>query len=281
MENLFGAIILVSVVAIVVQDRPDMRDDYVRFVQVTQASAKAGRDVRRTVRGQVRTERDVRPATIGTTQVALINQVNVAFDVPAGCLYGVCKKESGCLASGWSPGWMLATEARDGQCQAHGKSAAWCQEQWNALVEVCEQRRNDGSAVCNPSEVRTSWAFAMGMFQQLPTTVLRLAKADPNVDFDRDGAVDPHSFADGAAMAGRFLSNEFAKRNPKTGWNAAWMQAANAYFGSQESGYYSGKWVTRTDRKTGKSKRMYAKGVGDHWRDWCKTHRCEVVYASK
>lgn len=187
----------------------------------------------------------------------IIKSVSRDFDVPAGALYGIWMKESSGLRSGWgsSPGWLSAAEqsAPGSKCHGHYGSAR-CGRWWRALEVICNQRRPDGSAVCDPRQVRTSYALAMGPMQILPT---HLADERPDgtfawtgnvVDYDGDGVVDPHSLPDALAIAAKLIRRFYDREQD-------WRRAVNRYYGSQTAGYFVG-----TDSSV---------GVAEHWERWC------------
>jgi len=188
---------------------------------------------------------------------AIIVSVSRDFDVPAGALYGVWMKESGGLVSGWGSGrgWLPASEqtAVASECRAN-YAADKCERWWRALEVVCAQRRRDGSPVCDPGQVRTSYALAMGPMQVLPTLLVSergdgsYAWTDNVVDYDGDGAVDPHSLPDALAVAAKVIRRYFEEERD-------WVRAVNRYYGSQTQGYFEG-----TDARL---------GVVDYWQRWC------------
>lgn len=195
--------------------------------------------------------------------VELIRAVSETYEVPAGLLYGIWRVESGGLASGYGTNWSRASEliAPGSRCVSqYGEPR--CQSWWAGLRAVCSQRRN-GTPVCDPNEVRTSYAFAMGPMQLLPSSVLAVrpdgsaAWTSNAVDFDGDGVVDPHSLPDAMAMAARHVRSNFEQRSAAVAPNEAWVWAANRYFGSQTAGYYEGTTAGR-------------QGVQGYWREWCE-----------
>jgi len=179
------------------------------------------------------------------------------FDVPSGAIYGIWMKESFGLASGWGsgPGWLSAEDQAGpgSECHAH-YGAARCGRWWRALEVVCAQRRHDGSAVCDPRQVRTSYALAMGPTQILPTHLVKesadgsFAWTEYAVDLDGDGAVDPHSLPDALAVTAKLVRKYFDEERD-------WGRAVNRYYGSQTEGYFEGTSEVR--------------GVADYWRQWC------------
>lgn len=208
----------------------------------------------------------VSPPPDGASPHDLIRRVSVDFDVPAGLLYGIWQKESGGLGSGWGNGgsWYLARDmARPGSICME-RYGARCARHWEALQLICDQRRRDGSRVCNPEEVRTSYALAMGPMQHMPAEIAVIA-ADGSaswgrraVDYDQDGVVDPHDLDDAMAMSASFLRRYYESKVEELGESGAWRWAANRYFGSQTAGYYDG-----TDDR---------RGVAHHWNVWCERY---------
>jgi membrane-bound lytic murein transglycosylase B len=195
--------------------------------------------------------------------VELVRAVSETYEVPAGLLYGIWQVESGGLASGFGADWQRAPDlvAAGSRCvRQYGESR--CQGWWTGLRAVCSQLRN-GRPVCDPNEVRTSYAYAMGPMQLLPSSVLTVRPDGSTVwtsnavDFDGDGVVDPHSLPDAMAMAARHVRFNYEQKAPSADPNDAWIWAANRYYGSQTAGYYEG---------TTKGRR----GIQDYWREWCE-----------
>jgi hypothetical protein len=196
--------------------------------------------------------------------VALKKCVARKYDVPGGALHGVHGKESGLAVEPWKdgPGWYLAADLvkPGGRCiREYGE--AKCMKHWRALKTICAQTRADGAKVCDPYQVRTSYALAMGQMQHMPGEIVKFKDdgtpywSDRAVDFDRDGVVDPHDLDDAVAMSAAFLSKYY-------GEYGNWQRAINRYYGSQTAGYMEGTTAGR-------------KGVVDYWQDWCRKHeRC-------
>lgn len=210
------------------------------------------------------------PPFNGNNDRELIVAVATTYGVPAGLLYGIWQKESGGLRGGWGSrgSWLRAGDlARPGSRCYSEYSSERCERWWRGLTAICNQRRN-GTPICDPNEVRTSYAFAMGPMQLLPTSLVTGAdgsmswNAEVAVDFDGDGVVDPHSLPDAMAMAARHVRRHYDQRAPSMGENDAWIWAANRYYGSQTAGYYEGS-----------GRRL---GIQDHWRQWCRiTGMCD------
>ncbi len=189
---------------------------------------------------------------------ALIMAVSNRYDVPAGAIYGIWMKESGGLRSGWGSGkgWVLAADMVQpgSECQSH-YGADKCQKLWRALQGLCQQTRRNGSQVCDPNQVRASYALAMGPMQHLPTLGLRCGGngscswADHVVDFDGDGVFDPHSLPDAMASTAKLINRYFREEG-------SWQRAINRYYGSQKEGYFEGT--------------EYRAGVVDYWQRWCQ-----------
>lgn len=196
----------------------------------------------------------------------LIRAVSETYDVPAGILYGIWRKESDGLANGWGTGrgWYTAAEllAPGGRClQEYG--AARCDRWWRGLQAICSQRRN-GAPICDPNAVRVSYAFAMGPMQVLPTVVMDVDGSNGwtanAADFDQDGTVDPHSLPDAMAIAALELRHRFERASSTMSAYDAWIYAANGYYGSQSAGYYEGTTAGR-------------RGIQDYWQQWCTETR--------
>lgn len=225
----------------------------------------------RPVHTAVRRQRTVAPAAAADTAqtkthaaqavpsdpAQLIVAVSREFDVPAGAVYGIWMKESSGMTSGWRDGgsWLLASsQLRSGSLCVRKYGRDRCEKLWASLNAVCHQRRRDGSRVCDPNEVRASYALALGPMQHLPTTLV-VERGDGAhawgghvTDFDRDGVFDPFSLPDAMATAAKLVRRFYDEEGN-------WPRAINRYYGSQSAGYYEG-----TDD---------ALGVMDHWKQWC------------
>lgn len=204
-------------------------------------------------------------AFVPSEPIALIKQVSRKYGVPGGALYGIWSKESNRRLYGYgeSNDWPLVSDLvkPDGKCvREYGQ--AKCDKHLRSLKAICSQTRHDGSKVCDPEKVRTSYALAMGPMQHMPAEIITFdgngqarwsARA---VDYDRDGVVDPHDLDDSMAMSALFLK----KYHSELG---TWQKAVNRYYGSQKEGYMEGTTAGR-------------KGVVDYWRDWCSSfERCD------
>ncbi|MFA6604101.1 MAG: lytic murein transglycosylase [Patescibacteria group bacterium] len=186
----------------------------------------------------------------------LIQAIGREFDVPAGALYGIWKVESGGIAGGWGQGqgWLSAAELSEPGSECYRNYAASrCKDWWTALQVICGQTRNS-VRICDPHQVRTSYAFAMGPMQHLPNG-FAARQADGSyrlgahaVDYDRDGVVDPHDLGDALASTAKLLRKSFEIEG-------SWQRAINRYYGSQTAGYYDG----RGNRP----------GVYAYWKQWC------------
>jgi len=192
----------------------------------------------------------------------LIRAVGETYDVPAGILYGIWRKESDGLRSGWGTGagWYRAPElvAPGGRCLRE-YNAARCDRWWRGLQAICSQRRN-GVPICDPNEVRTSYAYAMGPMQVLPTVIMDVDGSNGwtanAADFDQDGVVDPHSLPDAMAIAALEIRHRFDRASSSLSTYDRWIFAANGYYGSQSAGYYEGTTAGR-------------RGIQDYWQQWC------------
>jgi hypothetical protein len=195
----------------------------------------------------------------------LIRAVSETYDVPAGILYGIWRKESDGLRSNWGTGngWYRAPTlvAPGGRC-IREYNADRCNRWWQGLQAVCNQRRN-GAPICDPAQVYVSYAYAMGPMQVLPSVILDV-HADGTTswtanaaDFDRDGVVDPHSLPDAMAIGALEVRHRFDRAPANLSVYEKWIWAANGYYGSQTAGYYEGTTAGR-------------RGIQDHWRQWCE-----------
>jgi|GEM_PF-5379049 len=198
----------------------------------------------------------------------LIEQVADTYGVPAGALYGIWQAETAGLKSGWGKGraWFRAYRLsyKNSVCvKEYGPDMCW--RNWLALRSICEQRRTDGTQVCDPFKVRTAYALEMGPMQFLPTTLVKgAAEGKPQwseyaVDYDRDGVIDPHSLPDAMASAAVYLRTYYEKKAGKVSETAAWRYAVIRYNGASE--YYSGV-----------GKKI---GVAGYWKRWCKKRGCQ------
>lgn len=212
----------------------------------------------------------------------IIRMVSRAFNVPAGILYGIWRKESSMLLFGWRTGGGDWFRARDlitsGYCakkrsesgyRTYAEAAQLCLKHWRALQGLCAQRRRDGSFVCNANEVYTSWALAMGPTQHMPAEILDwTAKgwqwSNDAVDGNGDGIIDPNDLADAMAMTAIQI-RRYKERAP----DRSWRWAVNRYYGSQRAAYFDGQWETAPS-----GKRRYRHGVREHWFAWCQTFGC-------
>lgn len=219
--------------------------------------------------------------------------VGVAYGVPEGLLRGIWKKESSELAGGWredSADWYRARSLirPDGEClKQYPEKQERCREHWRSLVALCAQRYKrgpqKGRRVCNPYQVYTSYAFAMGPMQHMPAEhVERVTDArgrsvwqytKRSIDFNRDGVFDLHNLADAVAATAFELKTYRESKNS----DGSWRWAANRYFGSQKKGYYEGRWEWNEETQ----KLRYRRGVLDHWVAWCKEHDCRARTARR
>jgi len=209
-------------------------------------------------------------------EVSLINKVAESFNVPAGLLYGIWRKESSCLADGYRSGpsdWYLAAGLMTSESKCvYNYGWSRCVKHWQALVAMCSQVRKSGSLsgqkVCDPFEVYTSYALAMGPTQHMPGEIFEKKVFDDGtytfvytlaaIDFDGDGVVDLHSLADSMAITAYQLS--VYKRDKKFD---TWPNAAIRYFGWANGSrrYYYGSHGKKN-------------GVRHYWREWCHDHGC-------
>ena len=193
--------------------------------------------------------------------IALIKAVAKDYGVPGGALYGIWSKESSRRLQGWgdSKGWLLAADmVKDGSTCVNEYGKAKCEKHWRALKAICGQTRRDGTKVCDPYEVRVSYALAMGPMQHMPGEIVEFDKSGQAQwgsrarDFDGDGVIDPHDLDDAMAMSAAFLK----KYHQQYG---SWQKAVNRYYGSQTAGYMEGTTEGR-------------KGVVDYWKIWCSSY---------
>ncbi len=171
----------------------------------------------------------------------LIMSVADDYQVPAGLLVGLWTAETGRLRKGWSRReWYSADRMRKygSQCARH-YGIVKCRENWTALGRICAQKRG-GRAICDPTEVYCSYAIALGPMQHLAR---RWSPADGQwgghvVDYDGDGAYDPHTLADGMASAARHVRFDYeaALTEGRTDANA-WRAAVWSYLGGANRGY--------------------------------------------
>ena len=203
---------------------------------------------------------------------AIIEAVGRTYQVPKGILYGIWRKESGMLTGGWrtkAGDWFNARELvlPGGRCiQEYGR--ARCQKHWTALVAICAQRRRNGTVVCNPNQVYTSYALAMGPTQHMPAELIKWNGrswqwTSDAVDFNRDGVADPHDLADAMAMTAVQI-RRYHDKNPRRSWR--W--AVNRYYGSQRAPYYAGQW------ENSHKGRRFRHGVKEYWASWCQYRGC-------
>ncbi len=157
--------------------------------------------------------------------------------VPAWAVVGIWSNESDRLNGGWYEDrpWVPARSIiEDGsRCrQARGNK---CFEAWDALRQICAQRRSDGSAVCNPNEVWVSWTGAMGATQMMPRPFILNRDGnwkDYMVDYDGDGVIDPHSLPDALASTTTCLWHGVARYGSLS-------DAVQAYAGNTPHDHYA------------------------------------------
>jgi len=209
----------------------------------------------------------------------LIEAHGVKYDVPKGELYGVWQTESHGICGGFSDHWQKAIDLvkegdGPGDCVI-SRGYAKCRRNFRALRDICAQTRN-GVPICDPNEVRTSPALAMGPYQIMPTTFFAWSEEEGRyvpkghaVDCDGDGVFDPHDLCDAMASAAVLLRERYLKAMAE-GYDAfgAWQIAANLYNGAitidgRENPYYAGK--------------REGHGVRHHWNRWCEiTGSCKA-----
>ncbi len=237
---------------------------------------------------EARRHRTSSAVRVFTNADEVFQAVSATYRVPEGLLRGIWNKESSELAGGWRTAggdWFLARSLirPEGECfKQYPQKRERCVAHWRALVALCAQRYKNGlqkgKRMCNPYQVYTSYAFAMGPMQHEPAEhVERVAGTwrytDISVDFDRNGVFDPHTLAD--AVAATAVELKKYKHDPKS--NGTWRWAVNRYYGSQKGGYYDGRWEWK--EKTGTVE--YRHGVHDYSIAWCKKHRCQSVQARR
>lgn len=203
-----------------------------------------------------------------------LRRVATATGVPAGMLYGIWKKESDLLVRGWRTDredWYRAANLvrPGGKCLAEYDRRR-CARHWASLVALCSQRRRDGSRLCDPGRVYTSYALAMGPMQHMPAEIVRQVQLPDGrlvwqwkdaVDWNRDGLVDPHDLGDALAMTALELRRYLTE-------GGSWQWAANRYYGSQTEGYFEGGWESHGGN------RRFRFGVRHWWIAWCRAYNC-------
>lgn len=233
----------------------------------------------------------IRAPFVFSSSDEVFRTVSTTYGVPEGILRGIWKKESSELAGGWredSADWYRARSLirPEGECLTRYKRET-CVGHWKALVALCAQRYKNGlqkgKRVCNPYQVYTSYAFAMGPMQHMPAEhVERVADSHgrqvwrytaKSVDFNRDGVFDLHNLAD--AVAATAFELKTYKKSKKS--DGSWRWAVNRYYGIQSGGYYEGRW----EWKESTQKLRYRHGVLDHWRAWCRVHGCSARHARR
>ena len=143
----------------------------------------------------------------------LVMELERESGVPGWVLYGLWCQRSGCLSGGWqqSGDWQRSRDmALDPNSRCRRERSQDCLEEWRALQSICRQCRPDGSAVCNPDEVWSSYALALGQLQQLPRHFILTEDwhwQDHIVDYDGDGVYDPHRLDDALASVATALRN--------------------------------------------------------------------------
>lgn len=219
----------------------------------------------------------VAPPTVSAAGLAdgyeILEAADLAFDAPVGLLYGVWKVESSLLDGGWrtTGEWVPMRTIIEPASRCRARRGDRCDADWQAMVAICAQRRV-GQPICDPNEVWSSWAGAVGPMQQMPAELIERVTGptglvawqwtDRAVDFDRDETIDPHMLADAVGMAAKQLHRYYARLGD-------WGLAAGRYFGSQTQGYYEGRW------RTVDGERRFRHGVYGHWQAWCAARGCE------
>lgn len=230
----------------------------------------------------------------------LIRRVGRTYRVPAGVLDGIWAKESARMTGGWktaaeSPDWFPAkdiwqpggacVEKLTELCVGRGVSRRTCHERyigkckkhWEALVALCRQRYRRGpkasQRICNPQEVYTSYALAMGPTQHMPGELVHRLKVATSrsrwqftpacVDWNRDGACNPNDLDDAMASTAYQLRQYYEQKR-------SWRWAANRYYGSQHGGYFYGRWEWSDRRGTIR----YRRGIRDYWLSYCTRADC-------
>ena len=199
----------------------------------------------------------VRQPATDSAYRSLIMTIAQKYKIPSGILYGVHTKESSRLDSNWESHWHLANTLTksDGPCiDRYGWTK--CNQHWNALQAICSQKRH-GRPICDPNQVRVSYAGAMGPTQHMPGILLRrdgnsYRWAAHATDYDGDGVIDPHHLPDALATTARYIRIAYDKKCGQRSWQCA----TNKYFGANSTGYFEG-----VDSK---------KGVYYWWQKWCQ-----------
>lgn len=220
------------------------------------------------------------PAVATLKSGELVWVVGNYYHVPACLLWGIWKKETSLLESDWRgdrADWFYGAKLveANGLCIQH-YSVEKCTKHWRALVSLCKQER-DGAPICNPDEVHTSYALAVGPMQHMPGELVKPCADKPEeycftgdaVDFDADGVVDPWKLPDAVAMTALELRNYY-EQSCRNG-QCSWRWAANRYYGSQRGGYYDGAWKQRSGEE------IWRDGVKQNWAECCsESGRCRA-----
>lgn len=194
------------------------------------------------------------------------------YRVPKCLIFAIWEKETSLLASGWRGDrvdWFYGARVieSDGKCiERYGVEK--CTKHWRAIVSLCKQERG-GVPICNPDDVHTSYALAVGPMQHMPGQLAEPCSTGSNeycrtrdaVDFDRDGVVDPWSLPDAFAMTAVELRRYYERCG-------SWRCAANRYYGSARGGYYDGAWKQRGENE------IWRDGVKQLWQKCCQEFGC-------
>ena len=199
----------------------------------------------------------------------LIAVIEGTYGVPGWYTYATWQIESNGSSSGagTSKNWLLAADlVKEGSACDHNKSQAlghkagleWCQRQWRALKVICAQTNRSGEKVCDSQSVKTSWAFAMGPMQMLPTNIVKvsddgIAWVSNAADFDGDGAVNPLALPDAMAMSAK-LSRHFHGTVGGGDSVESWLKTSGKYLGDD------------TAKRRAK--------ILEHADEWCDDHDC-------
>ncbi|MEA3249946.1 MAG: hypothetical protein U9Q03_06380 [Patescibacteria group bacterium] len=185
-----------------------------------------------------------------------------AKQVPAGPLYGIWTNESSRLAGGWSDRWHRPRDllAPGSKCRRYRANDPWKCDQWyESLRRICAQERPDGSEVCDIDNMRVSFTFDLGPYQQNASRIVSRRNGTYQwnldiADYDGDGVYDPHDLQESMTATAVILRREHDEceasgRRPAIG---CWGWAVNAYAGNQ-------------------SRRYYERRIWGLWQRWCST----------
>jgi hypothetical protein len=189
------------------------------------------------------------------------------YQVPEGVIFAIWMLESRGLRDGWKDGgdrWIPARSLRtaDSKCSEHYDHPR-CEQRWQMIRALCNQRLADGTPMCDPDAVRVTYGMAMGPLQHMPNVLLIPRDEggyrwnDHAVDADGDGVRNPFDIDDALAMTALELRKRHAKAVQR-GEADPWRDAIIRYSGAGNDPYYEG----------GSGQGQQRAGARHYWQAW-------------